>query len=335
MVNDDFHPFSRLPLELRQEIWRLCLPHRVTEMDYTRADIVFDVFDPDNLAELGYGVGELLRWHKDNTPCELHPTSKSNVRPPLLTRVCRESRRVALATGKWVPMLQWRPNAPSLDNPWEADWRTGNVIDHGYWEDASHDSAHMNWTPAYDVDFGPVDPRGHPLTSLAKEAKRLNGTASFMLDAMTDSWERDPYTTSTFSYTALPEDPQMSQREQNLAASKQLPEWMVVVEMVIIHLDIGRAADSGLFRLSGDEIIQVVDATLPLAERLYALAEHCERGAAAVTAAQDFTRMSADDMDAMVKRAASEVTDDPDVLKRLRPAIMFRLCTEMCNHIAS
>ncbi|KAH0145489.1 hypothetical protein KCU67_g12614, partial [Aureobasidium melanogenum] len=122
-------------------------------------------------------------------------------------------------------------------------------------------------------------------------------------------------------------------QQEDLAALKLLPEWLVVVRVVVIHLDIGRAADSGLFGLCGDEIIQVVDATLPLASQLYALAEHCERGAPAVTYAQDFTRMPVDDMDAMVKRVAYKVFHEHEVGKRLRPAIMFRLCTEMCNHI--
>ena len=72
-------------------------------------------------------------------------------------------------------------------------------------------------------------------------------------------------------------------KQEDLTALRLLLEWMVVVRVVVIHLDLGRAADSGLFRLLGDEIIQVVDATLPLADELYALAEHCERGAPTVT----------------------------------------------------
>ncbi|KEQ63740.1 uncharacterized protein M437DRAFT_20145, partial [Aureobasidium melanogenum CBS 110374] len=121
-------------------------------------------------------------------------------------------------------------------------------------------------------------------------------------------------------------------KQEDLVALKLLPDWMVVVRVVVIHLDFRQAADSGLFGLSGDETIQVVDATLPLASQLYELAESCERRAFAVTAAQDFTRMPADDMDAMVKRVAYKIFHDHEVGKRLRPAIMFRLCTEMCNH---
>lgn len=290
MVNDEFHLFPRLPLELREEIWRLCLPHRVREIDNPLNYIIYCTSGSNN----------------EKYPCSLRSTSKSNVRPPLLTRVCRESRRVASATGRWIPDL-------------EAHWKTGKVIDFGHWEDTARDSAHMNWEPACDVDWGPVSPEGHPLTTLAEEAKPLKGTPSFMLDAMSDSWERYP--------------PSGTQREQNLAALRSLPECKVVVKVIVIHLDIGRAADSGLFGISGDEIIQVVDAASPLASQLYEMAEWCEHGASAVTVAQDFTRMSFADMDAMVKREAFKQLHDQEIGKRLRPAIMFRLCTEMCNHI--
>ncbi|KAI4847168.1 hypothetical protein E4T44_04669 [Aureobasidium sp. EXF-8845] len=308
MVNDNFHSFSRLPTELREEIWRLCLPYRVSEMDEPNASIVYEVLEPE----------------VDDIPCWLYSSSRSNVRPPLLTRVAFES-------GKWVPVLRWR-DGRSWDTPCEADWNTGNVIDSGCWEDASRDIVHLNWTSYYDIDFGPVWMQDHPLTLLAQEAKRLNGSASFMLDALTvDIGEGEPYDKPISRWFGS--IPLGQGKQEDLAALNLLPEWMVVVRVVVIHLDLGRAADSGLFGLSGDEIIQVVDATLPLASQLYELAEHCERQASAVTTAQDFNRVSSNDMDAMVKRVAFKVFHDHETGKRLRPAIMFRLCTNMCNHI--
>jgi hypothetical protein len=314
MVNDVFHSFSRLPTELREGIWQLCLPHRVYEMDDPVDFVVYKAFRPE-----------------DKIPCSLMSTSRSNIRPPLLARVCRESRRVAFVTGNWLSMLDWR-GAGSPDGPREADWNTGNVIDRGCWEDTSRDSAHMNWTPGYDTEYGPLMD-GHPLTSLAREAKRLNGSASFMLECvMTDhTFETEPYDRPILR--PLEGVPLDQRKQEDLAALELLQEWMVVVRVVVIHLDLGRAADSGLFGLSGDEIIQVVDANLPLTSQLYELAEHCERGASAVTTAQNFIRMSADDMDAMVKRVTFKVFHDSAVGKRLRPAIMFRLCTQMCNQI--
>ncbi|KAI4719655.1 hypothetical protein E4T48_04076 [Aureobasidium sp. EXF-10727] len=258
---------------------------------------------------------------EEDVPCWLWETSQSNIRPPLLTRVCR----------KWLPKLRWRRGAWKPDGPYEADWDTGNVIDEGCWQDASRDSPHMMWTQIYDIEFYSSE-YDHHLTSLAQEAKRMNGSASFMLDELIiDIGEEEPFDRPISQL--FERRPLHKGRPEDLEALKLLPEWMVVVRVVVIHLDFKQAADSGLFGLLGDEIIQVVDATLPLVEQLYELAEQCERGASAVTCAQDFTRMSADDMDAMVKRVAFKVFHDSEIGKRLRPAIMFRLCTRMCNHI--
>ncbi|KAI5204390.1 hypothetical protein E4T38_04681 [Aureobasidium subglaciale] len=238
---------------------------------------------------------------------------------------------VAFARETWVSRLDWRRGARTFGTPCEADWETGKVEDRAFWQDTSCDTVHLNWTAFYDIDYGPSMP-GHPLTSLAKEAKRLNRSASFMLSEMTvDIGEWEPYDEPIpqwFEDVPLDED-----KPEDLAALKLLPGWLVVVRVVIIHLDLRRAAGSGLFGLLGDERLQVVDATLLLAEQLYALAEHCEHGASAVTCAQDFTRMSADDMDAMVKSVAFKSFHDSEIGKRLRPAIMFRLCTQMCNHV--
>lgn len=83
-------------------------------MDDPNASITYDVS----------GLGNKI-------PYLLHLTSKSNNRPPLLARVYRESRGFALAIGKWISMLDWRRDAWSVDEPREADWETGKVVDHG------------------------------------------------------------------------------------------------------------------------------------------------------------------------------------------------------------
>ncbi|KAJ9624401.1 hypothetical protein H2203_005136 [Taxawa tesnikishii (nom. ined.)] len=312
MVDDTFNPFARLPTELREEIWRFCLPHRVSEMDYPADFMVYDSFDPE-----------------DKLPCSLRSTSISNGRPPLLTRVCRESRRIAFESGNWVSVFMSR-EAESPYRPREAEWDAMNLIDRDYWQDPSRDSAHLNWTTSYRADLG-CTTDGHPLNSLVRESKRLNGSASIMLGYMSDSlMELEPFDKPIAR--PLESIPIPHSKQEDLAALKLLPEWLVVTRVVIIHLDFARAAKTGLFGLSGDEFVQVVDATLPLASQLYELAEICEREAYAVTAAQNFARMSANDMDAMVKRVALKAFHDHELSKRMRPAIMFRLCTQMCNH---
>jgi hypothetical protein len=153
-----------------------------------------------------------------------------------------------------------------------------------------------------------------------------------MLDYMADSvMERWPFDKPiTHLLQSLPES--FHEEQQDLAALRLLPEWLVVVRVVVIHLDFRQAAKTGLFGLSGDKFVQVVDATLPLASQLYELAETCESRASTVTAPQNFARMSANDMHAMVRRVALKRYFDHELAKRMRAAIMFRLCTKMCNH---
>lgn len=312
MANNTFHPFPRLPTELREEIWRFCLPHRVSEMDYPIDWMVYDSFGPKP---------------KDKLPCSLISTSISNARPPLLATVCRESRRVALSSGNWSSVLE----EESGSRPLEANWLAANLVTREYWQDPLRDSAHLNWTTSYEADLG-YQTDGHPLDSLVWEAKLVNGSASIMLGYMSDSLiEREPFDKPiTWQLQSLPES--CRHEQQDLAALRLLPEWLVVVRVVVIHLDFTQAAKTGLFGLLGDKFVQVVDATLPLASQLYKLAEACESRASTVTAAQDFARMSANDMNAMVKRVALKMYFDHDLPKRMRAAIMFRLCTKMCNH---
>lgn len=310
MVDNDFTPFSRLPTELREEIWRFCLPHRVSEIDYPADFMVYDSIDS-----------------KAKLPCSLRSTSINNTRPPLLTRVCRESRRIAFESGKLFTLqMSWEGLS-------EDEWEAGNIMDRDTWQDPSRDSAHLNWTPAYKADLG-CTANGHPLISLVRESKRLNGSASIMLDYIADSlWERDPFDEPITR--PLESIPISHNKQEDLAALQLLPEWQVVVRIVIVHLDFARAAKTGLFGLLGDKPVQVLEPASSLTSQLYELAKNCEREEYVIATSQDFTRMSANDMDAMVKRVAFKTFHDRKLSMRMRPAIMFRLCTQMCNHSKS
>ncbi|THW60157.1 hypothetical protein D6D25_02616, partial [Aureobasidium pullulans] len=90
--------------------------------------------------------------------------------------------------------------------------------------DASRDIVHLNWTSFYDTDFVPsMD--GHPLTLLAQEAKRLNGSASFMLNEMlVNIGEEEPYDKPLSRW--FESKPLREGRQEDLAALKLLPEWM-------------------------------------------------------------------------------------------------------------
>lgn len=262
----------------------------------------------------------------DEFPCSLRSTSDNNSRPPLLTQVCHESRRIAFESGNFASVLML-----SEKESLEAEWDAMNLIVSDRWQAPSRDSAHLNWTPAYQADLG-MAADGHPLDSLIRESKRLNRSASIMLEYLSSNIiEQEPFDKPI--HWPLESIPIPRHRHQDLAALSLLPEWLVVTRVVVIHLDFARAARTGLFGILGDEPIQVLEAASLLTSQLYELAESCEHGAYAITAMQDFTRMSTNDMDAMVKRVAFKAFHDRELSMRMRPAIMFRLCTEMCNHI--
>lgn len=313
MVDDTFHNFSLLPAELRREIWRYCLPHRVGEIDDPSAVMIYNTYSPET-----------------KEPCSLYWTGTRNNCPPLLTRVCHESRSIALESGAWFSRLVFRKGATRC-RPHEISWEAGNAIDRGRWWDPLRESAHMSYTPSYDVESLYFYFQGNPLAVLAEQAKESNGNASFMLEYMTDylGEEQEPFDGSSW-YRQRPLCPS---KEEDTAGLKLLPAWLVVVRLIVIHSDFAQAAKTGFFGHLRDAPVQVVDAALPLASQLYELAERCERAAPAVTVAQDFRRMGAEDMDAMVKRVAFKAFDDREVGEQMRPAIMFRLCTKMCNHV--
>jgi hypothetical protein len=283
MAHDTFHPFPRLPTELRLGIWRLCLPHRVSEMD---VPMDWHIYHDHTLQS------------EDKLPCSLRSTSIENGRPPLLTRVCGESRSVAFESGKRASVF-WDRNTPHRSRAEEWSDGAGNCIIGDYWQDTVRDSAHINWDAGYSADFG-WDGAAHQLTSLVWQANLLNGSASMMWAYFVDSCY-------------------VREKELDRAAFKLLPKWLVVMNVIVIHLDFAQAVKTGLFGLLGEEPLQVLDASSPLVEQLYDLAETCEREAPGLTAAQDFTRMSADDMDAELKRTALRTYGDPEVPKRMRP----------------
>lgn len=86
-----FPQFPALPAEIRLEIWRLCLPHRIVEVDWP---------DPDWYWVDGYPAADPLPNGSDVPfPCQLKQTSWKHSAPPLIARVCHEARAVAFEAG--------------------------------------------------------------------------------------------------------------------------------------------------------------------------------------------------------------------------------------------
>lgn len=272
-----FHPFQRLPLELREQIWRYCLPYRVRELDTPLSDNVY--------------------WSQPQL-CQLQNTSGSNSLPPLIAQVCYESRKVAHETG--VSLVE---NAESASPEWYA--ATGIYTT---WQDPLRESLHLNWARIYAVD---IHSKGHPLEYLVRIDQDASGSISL---------------TSEYLY-------QSATKAQDLELLKKRASWLVVVRTIVIHSDIRFAAATGLFGLLGDSRVQVFDVgDMETIKRYINLAEsrECEQGPD-ITAKQDF-RLETVWTQAELLREYVWENYGEDMTTRLHPAVMFRLCTQMCNH---
>lgn len=124
MVEQTFHHFPDLPRELRDEIWRHCLPHRVVELDF-----------PDPMA---------LTWDLEEEypypPCDLRSTSRRNRAVPTITRVCHESRKVALEA----------VNLTLVDQISSLSFTTIKIRP---WVDSMRDTLHLHWHPRLSDDM--------------------------------------------------------------------------------------------------------------------------------------------------------------------------------------
>lgn len=82
-----FHPFSRLPTEIRYAIWELCLPSR----RFVEAEFLPRL---DELSSQGF--------FGHHSHMGLTNVNKLFSRAPVLSRVCRDSRQVAVSKAGWL-----------------------------------------------------------------------------------------------------------------------------------------------------------------------------------------------------------------------------------------
>ena len=213
-----FHLFPRLPTELRLEIWRLCLPRRVLELDYQRDDLLFGA----------------------KLPCAKNTAlTHTNIRIPALSRVNREARGVALKS--WQPFPELLSDSPEIAD-WASEIRPAPRVDNHRTQ-----FVHLNWAPAQDVDADwPAD--GDPLRYAMWVADQMPESeisldASLLEDVQfhPDS-EKHPWTREEL------ED--LMRRRKSFT--------VVVLEPIFIHGDFHRAAQTGLSGLLGDAPVQIV-----------------------------------------------------------------------------
>jgi len=284
----EFRFFSQLPTELRLAIWRKCLPNRVVEIDYP--------------------WDEGVNFYPNLPPCKLQQTTNINRRGPVISRVCRESRYVALETGHYLDK-----GLPPEEAPWRSNLRLERT-----WIDPSRDTIHLNWTPCYSAGYYGD---GSALDFLAWNAAKACG-GSFMFDYLDHTLDGEVYLEERFG--AL--------------RKLQLQQGAVVIHLIVVHTTFETAAKTGLFGLLGDACIQLVDVSDEARlNALFDFAEKCESGSEAkgfITRKHDFRRQSPESVKRMLNDKLAEEfgAQAAQKLASLRPAIMFRFCPHYCNH---
>jgi hypothetical protein len=100
--------------------------------------------------------------------------------PPVITRVCQESRAVAYECEGW-------PDSYG-EVPTEADWvcsTNGDIrIANNFWLDYKRDLVNLNWLPYYGLYYG--NGSGSVLMHLAWHAKKLGRRPSIMAECLID-----------------------------------------------------------------------------------------------------------------------------------------------------
>ncbi|PSR79772.1 hypothetical protein BD289DRAFT_455701 [Coniella lustricola] len=272
MAATTFTVFRSLPKELRDSTWELCLPRRILEVDHSSIDHMF-LTRYALRGDVDYDGGH----QSSATPvaCSLKHTTRANSGPPVLTKVCRESRAVALRSGGL-----WRgfnENVPPNDQLFNT---TYEPVDE-FWFDPVRDTLHLHWQPFASmlerIRYN-QNPSTVPLENLVSVLRQLyDGNASVSRDSGTDNGNasgiqsisidqrlRRPGQKVLASITDDLLDTLGGFGERNiirLVASHK--EWLVCGAVVVMHVkpeDERKAIQSGLWGLLGDERVVTIDA---------------------------------------------------------------------------
>ncbi|KAK5698305.1 hypothetical protein LTR97_007266 [Elasticomyces elasticus] len=324
MLEQVFHCFPQLPLELREAIWRCCLPYRTREVDFPLAEAFFMEAEADDPSH--YPI-----------PCDLYETARANGRPPLITRVCYEARKVAQETGSLPPVTLSDTYVRAFV------WRTG-CMNHHAWRDPARDTVHLHHQDCVDIVMG-ISSTGSPVehlarnichTEVAQDHHRSTGGGSLMavyLDSSFDFVEGHSYEESVTLASGEVELPLSPDVLRDRDVLKRFPSWLVVMRIIIVHQNVEAAAATGMFGLLCDSWVQIIDVAED--EKItiyYDLAASCE-AKQEVTVGQDFRRESASSWAKRLGNLVSSTYRDNALVQTMRPAIMFRLCRRACNHL--
>ncbi|KAJ5634873.1 hypothetical protein N7528_002715 [Penicillium herquei] len=217
-----FTLFSLLPTEIRLLIWEFCIPHRLVELMLASTDLEI------------------------NTNCELDWTSRQISLPPIITRVCRESRNVALKTGAQL-------TAPSAwDNDREyPEWSDAPWLKR-LWFDWKHDSVSLYWNLGAE-DF---DLRDY---SFGMEILAVDYFTWFVSQMRTG----DPVILADQIYClrSSRHDRGRETYGEHQTALGIHKQYTLCIRVISVHMTVIQAFQSDLWGLTGEGLIQLVEPT--------------------------------------------------------------------------
>lgn len=283
-----------------------------------------------------------------NVLCELSHTCARNRAPPLITRVCRESRSAAFHFGKAAILKNNIYSREAHIQDWDR-YTTLHEPEPEEWNDCIPDVVHMYWDISHTVEYSfccGVFPKYAPIQTLAATAAKFTaGKASLMVDCLGTNfrWEGhwNPYMDDEWADSDIDDDvwdapPPLREPTVEEAvfmkALQRLENCLVVVQEVVVHADLAEGAKSNLFEPLGDAPIQIIDmAEEDEIDRCFAIALECENRSP-VSNPQDLERRSLHLTRDRLRLQIVASHGSEDLMDILRPAIMFRHCTLMCNH---
>lgn len=330
-----FHPFPRLPAELRDAIWRACLPIRIYELDSPEVWVIYPIRDDDEV------------------PCRLWYATAQNRSPPMLARVCKESRAVTLQVRKETATRNRSNHHQGPEGGSEgddSDWKhlVPDRLLQRDWTDREPKLVHQNWTSGYGGSLeseyykGKEFERAAIICVATRALQEAGGRASILVECLNIDfrWEghwnwyvENDYADSDDDRDAQPEvrEPSPSNAEF-ISECERLSSYLVVLQVVVIHTDLKTGAESGLFGLFGDAPVQIIDMTEDAKiDRYFSLAVECENRSP-VSIAQDLKRRPLHVARQRLRDAIVAEYGSEEFAAMMKPAIMFRLCIFMCNH---
>ena len=212
-----FPLFLNLPYDLRLQVWETCLPVRIVE------------FDPPAASPL-----------RDESACTLATTSRLNTQPPVVSRICRESRRVFIS--------QYRVLALDLEN------HDATVLDR--WSGLHPDERFIRAsadTINLDKDACSAGERRILGDGLRKLASLAPGVPRISLAA----WVVYPVDEDQAALSAMCRGLSFA----SSAAIRGVKDYLVVLADVTMHIPSMEDDACGLFGLLGEEPVKAVEAT--------------------------------------------------------------------------